>query len=204
MSKRANDAINSIGGTVYRLLLFVLIILMALVFPTAAQDTIDTATAPTPTSDSAYHRFVLDSLKLEHQADLDRLESSRMRSIPATEVIGVSIPIIVIIIVFLYLWRLAESKKAVRIAMIERGMDPSVLDLPANESSRKYGALRVGMLLAGFGAGLLAGFAINEIFGLWHYEFSPLIVISSALLFGGGGLIAYHRMVNAMEDKAGS
>ena len=183
-----------------RLLLIALITLLAIGLPMAAQDAEDTTSAPEAMTDSAYQEFVLDSIRLEHRAELQKLHAAQPRSIPATEVIGVSIPIVMVIIVFLYLWRLSEAKKAVRVAMIEKGMDPSVLDMPGNENSRKYGALRIGMLLAGIGAGLLVGFVITTALDLWNQEFVPLIIISSALLFGGGGLIAYHKMVDKMEN----
>ena len=184
----------------FRLLLFVVIAVLVFILPMAAQESADTTVAPAATTDSAYYQFVLDSIQLEHEATIEKLRAGSHGSIPASEVIGVTIPIFISLFVFLYLWRLSEAKKAVRVAMVEKGMDPSVLDVPTNESSRKYGALRIGMLLAGIGAGLLVGFVITEALGLWNKEFVPLIIISSALLFGGGGLIAYHKTVAKMEN----
>ena len=184
----------------FRLILIAVIAVLAFVMPLAAQGAADTTTAPEASTDSAYYQFVLDSIRLEHQATVEKLRAGKSSSIPASEVIGVTIPIFITLFVFLYLWRLSEAKRAVRVAMVEKGMDPSVLDVPVNENSRKYGALRIGMLLAGIGAGLLVGFGICEILGVWDEDWVALIIISSALLFGGGGLIAYHRMVNKMEN----
>jgi len=184
----------------YRFILIAVITALAFVLPLTAQETADTITALEATTDSAYYQFVLDSIRLEHEAAIETLRAGKDSSIPASEVIGVTIPIFITLFVFLYLWRLSEAKKAVRVAMVEKGMDPGMLEVSGNENSRKYGALRIGMLLAGVGAGLLVGFVITEALGLWNKEFVPLIIISSALLFGGGGLIAYHKMVDKMEN----
>ncbi len=184
----------------FRLILIAVIAILVFVLPLTAQETADTTAAPQASSDSAYYQFVLDSIQLEHEATIEKLRAGSHGSIPASEVIGVTIPIFITLFVFLYLWRLSEAKKAVRVAMIDKGMDPSVLDIPGNENSRKYGALRIGMLLAGIGAGLLVGFVITTALDLWNQEFVPLIIISSALLFGGGGLIAYHKTVAKMEN----
>jgi len=188
----------------FRFLLILVAVLIALAAVAFGQDTTSAAPAPMTSTDSAYHQFVLDSIRLEHEAAIEKIEAARGHRIPAESVIGVMIPIIAIISVFLWLWRSNEAKKAVRLAMIEKGMDPSMLMEQPNENSRKYGALRFGMLLAGIGLGLLVGFVICESLHLWEQDYVPLIIISSTLLFGGGGLIAYHWLISKLEATSKS
>jgi hypothetical protein len=190
-----------------RFLLLVIVVLFMIVSSfngqTPPAPVADSAAGSELTTDSAYRQFVLDSIRLEANVIIDRIDATQERHVQPEAIIGVLIPIVVLIVVFLYLWRASESKKAVRLAMIEKGMDPSLMN-DGNENSRKYGALRIGLLLAGLGMGLLVGFAIAEVLQLWDKETVPLIIISSALLFGGSGLIVYHRLVAKIEsDRKG-
>lgn len=197
---------------IIRLLLVALAIVL---FAGNAQGAPDTVAAPDSPSvsrqellarDTAYQKFVLDSMELAHRAKVEMMETQNgggLRQPDPESIIGVSIPIISIIVVFLFLWRSNEAKKAVRLAMIERGMDPGLLQEQPNESSRKYGALRIGMLLAGVGLGILVGFMISLSVLPDRGNTWPLVIISSALLFGGAGLILYHRMATKIEQSKG-
>lgn len=89
--------------------------------------------------DSLYQAFVLDSLWLEKNSQI-QLSSEPIRSPD--------------------------------VARIEKGMDPSSLDVPHDESSRKFGALRWGMLLMGAGFGLLIGLMIVELLGWWTQKWT--------------------------------
>ncbi|RPI67892.1 MAG: hypothetical protein EHM43_06405, partial [Ignavibacteriae bacterium] len=193
-----------------RLLIVVLAIVLLAGNVTAAPDSVATPDSPSVSRqellarDSAYQRFVLDSMELDHQAHIEAMEAQNGTGLhqPKPEaIIGVMIPIVSIIVVFLFLWRSNEAKKAVRLAMIERGMDPGLLQEQPNESSRKYGALRIGMLLAGVGLGLLVGYLISTQAMLPDDDFVPLVIIASALLFGGAGLILYHLMATKIEQS---
>ena len=198
------------------LIVRLLLVVMAIVLLAGnAQSAPDSAAAPDSPSvsrqemlarDTAYQKFVLDSMELAHRAKVEMMGAENGAEVLQTDpesIIGVSIPIISIIVVFLFLWRSNEAKKAVRLAMIERGMDPGLLQEQPNESSRKYGALRIGMLLAGVGLGILVGFLINVALLPEHGNHWPLVIISSALLFGGAGLILYHRMATKIEQTKG-
>lgn len=145
-------------------------------------------------------RFRLDSMQMQHDFDLHEAAIRQDRVTSPEDIIGVFIPIVAILGAFLVVWRGIESKRALRMAMIEKGMDPSLLVERSDESSKKYGALRFGMLLAGVGLGLLVAFVIVSSSSIGS-NMQPLVFISSALLFGGIGLIGYHLIANKLEAK---
>ncbi|MBK7032146.1 MAG: hypothetical protein IPH49_02480 [Ignavibacteria bacterium] len=146
-------------------------------------------------------QFRLDSMQKQHDFELREAEIiHQQRGTHPEEIIGVFIPIIAILGAFLVVWRGIESKRALRMAMIEKGMDPSLLIDRSDESSKKYGALRFGMLLAGVGLGLLVAFVIVSS-SMIDQNHQPLVFISSSLLFGGIGLIGYHLIANRLEKK---
>lgn len=196
-----------------RLILVVMAIVMLAGNVFSAPDTAATPDSPSVSRqellarDTAYQQFVLDSMSEERRAKIGELEAMNGtgygHEMDPQAIIALSIPIVTILVVFLFLWRSNEAKKAVRLAMIERGMDPGLLQEQPNESSRKYGALRMGMLLAGVGLGILVGFLINVSVLPGHGDYWPLVIISSSLVFGGGGLILYHRMATKIEQTKG-
>ena len=150
---------------------------------------------------TAREQFLLDSMQQVHNFVLSETSLRRPpQGTNATDIIGVMIPIIAIIGAFLVVWRGIEAKRALRMAMIEKGMDPSLLIDRNDESSKKYGALRFGMLLAGIGLGLLVAFFI-EVSLMIESNYQPVVFISSSLLFGGMGLIGYHLIANRLEKK---
>lgn len=149
---------------------------------------------------STAEQFRLDSMQKQHDFELREAEIRQQRGTNPEEIIGVFIPIIAILGSFLVVWRGIESKRALRMAMIEKGMDPSLLIDRNDESSKKYGALRFGMLLAGVGLGLLVAFVMVMSFFV-ESNYKPLVFISSSLLFGGIGLIGYHLIANKLEAK---
>lgn len=149
--------------------------------------------------DSAYRAFVLDSMKQEHDAQLSmtQLEGKR-ENIPA--ILALSIPIICIVLVMVIAWRRIESRKAIKLAMIEKGMDPGLDELPKDESTSKYGALRIGMLFAGFGLGVLVS-GLASIGMSLSDEATAMAIIASSLLGGGLGLVLYHHVAAKLEAQ---
>ena len=114
------------------------------------------------------------------------------------DVAGIIVPLAFLIAGTLMLWMSVNSQKQVRLAMIEKGMDPSTLKSP--DTTKKFGALRFGLLLVGTSLGLLSGFGVNMLFGVDH-AYHEFIVITSALFFAGLSLIVYH-MVAASLNKS--
>ncbi|MFM8568101.1 MAG: DUF6249 domain-containing protein [Candidatus Kapaibacterium sp.] len=81
-----------------------------------------------------------------------------------------------------------EAKRATRIAMIERGMDPSFMDAKPSDRSKVFSSLRTGMFLSGIGLGLILGFLAKPV----GEDNSDLFVIAGGMIGGGIGYIAYH------------
>ncbi|HLP28378.1 MAG TPA: DUF6249 domain-containing protein [Candidatus Didemnitutus sp.] len=162
------------------------------------QETVTPQTEPQGLT--AGEQFRLDSMQKEHDYELRETELRQHRGTDPQDIIGVMIPIIAIFGSFFVVWRGIESKRVLRMAMIEKGMDPSLLIDRNDESSKKYGALRFGMLLAGVGLGLLVAFVIVSS-SMINENHQPLVFISSSLLFGGIGLIGYHLIANRLEKK---
>jgi hypothetical protein len=101
-----------------------------------------------------------------------------------TEALGIMIPIIFIIgtiIMIIYLRKYANEE---RMAMIEKGVDPSAFTAkPGNPSA----ALRASLLLIGSGVGLLLGHVLDETFNMEEVGYFSMLLIC-----GGVGLgLAY-------------
>ena len=90
---------------------------------------------------------------------------------------------------------LIEARNKERLAMIEKGLDPSVLDRKAEGPS--YGALLWGLLFIGIGFGAFAGYIIS-INNNWDRH---LTIHAMALLFGGIGLVTYYICRRISERK---
>ena len=90
---------------------------------------------------------------------------------------------------------LIEARNKERLAMIEKGLDPSVLDKKVEKGS--YGPLLWGLLLVGVGFGAFAGYIIS-VNNNWERH---ITVHSMALLFGGIGLVIYYICRRIAERK---
>ena len=91
---------------------------------------------------------------------------------------------------------LIEARNKERLAMIEKGLDPSVIDRKI-EKGPSYGALLWGLLFIGVGFGAFAGYIIS-INTNWERH---LTIHSMALLFGGTGLVIYYICRRTAERK---
>lgn len=146
----------------------------------------------------AYHKFKLDSMTAASRHDL---EMAQVREdVPVPGIIGVFIPIVAILGSFLIVYKSIESKRAIKLALIEKGMDASMLAEPTNEDSKKYSALRYGLLLCGLGLGLIVGITATSALFM-DGDSTVFIVIACATLGGGLGMVAYHLMVRKAEQK---
>lgn len=150
--------------------------------------------------DSAYYRFKLDSMELATRADApwNSDDTGPEAFVPFA---GILVPLVAIGMSIFLAIRAVEAKKAVRLAAIEKGMDPSMLfNEQQTEGSRKFRSLRLGLLFGGIGLGLLVGgifsFATNT-----SEERSTLIIISSAFLFGGLGLVIFYLLASKLERE---
>jgi hypothetical protein len=115
-----------------------------------------------------------------------------------TDLVGLLIPIVFILVGASLLWKVTDADKQVKLAMIEKGLDPSTLK--GRDATKKFGALRFGMLLVGISTGLLAGFLINSLLSV-AAEFHEIVVATTTIFFAGLSLIIYH-MVAASLNKS--
>lgn len=87
-----------------------------------------------------------------------------------------------------------KAEHAERIAMIEKGADPSMFIRQATSSSR---ALMWGLLILGIGLGAFLGYLISVFVSAGREYMMPTL----ALVFGGLGLIGYHVYSKKTEVK---
>ncbi len=81
---------------------------------------------------------------------------------------------------------LLEAKTKERLALIEKGMDPELVN---KAKPKDYsGALLWGFLLSGLGLGASMGLVITHLTGYDHH----ILVYMLMLLFGGAGLILFY------------
>jgi len=103
-----------------------------------------------------------------------------------TGVLAVMIPIVAIISVFTMVVYLRRFENAERMAMIERGVDPTLFTKKQRGSTS--GPLRAAMLLIGGGVGLLLGYFLEASTDMR----APLPYFAMLFICGGIGLgIAY-------------
>lgn len=107
----------------------------------------------------------------------------------SVQILGVLIPIIAIIgavIMIIYIRRFENEE---RMAMIDKGLDPSLFAKKQRSSSS---ALRASLLLMGAGMGLLLGYYLDETFDMEQVGYFSML-----LIFGGAGLGAAY----VIEEK---
>jgi hypothetical protein len=99
-----------------------------------------------------------------------------------------------LIILLYYFSRKAKHKE--RMAMIEKGVDPSIY--LKQEERPFHKVLLFGMLLGGVGLGLLIGYIVSAMAMARQETIMPIM----ALLFGGLGLIGYYIYRKKTENKS--
>ncbi len=98
--------------------------------------------------------------------------------------LAIMIPIILIIGAFIMVIYLRRYQNDERMAMIEKGVDPTMFTTKARSTS---GALRASLLLIGAGIGLLLGYFLDR-----SWDMEEVGYFSMLLIFGGAGLgLAY-------------
>lgn len=116
----------------------------------------------------------------------------------AEDAVGALVAITFFLVIGAVVWKRIDSDKKLRLALIERGLDPSTLKGP--DSTKRFGALRFGMMLVGTSIGLLTGFLLNSFSGdriaLEHHEF---VVLMTTLFFTGMSLILYHMIAASLN-----
>jgi hypothetical protein len=102
-----------------------------------------------------------------------------------TEVLGIMIPIVAIIGAFTMIVYLRRFENAERMAMIEKGVDPTLFT--KRQRANTSGPLRASLLFIGAGLGLLFAYFLDRSWGMEEVAYFSMIFI-----FGGLGLgLAY-------------
>lgn len=110
--------------------------------------------------------------------------------------VALFIPISFIVGLFTMIIFLRQYENAEKMAMIEKGMDPS----KSTTKSRwvnPAGALRFGLLAVGAGIGLFIGSVIGSYTSI-DYE---VAVFAFMLTFGGGGLVLSWMIQLRLDEK---
>ena len=127
---------------------------------------------------------------------IDGLEDAETKKTGSGEsALDVVVPIALFSMIAYLVGKGIEAKRVTRIAMIDKGMDPSFLDGKPAESTKVLTSLRTGLFLAGIGTGLLAGYALGPSAG----GESDLFLSAGGLIGGGIGFILYHFLVRGKE-----
>ena len=174
--------------------------IITLVYPTALPDTVNPSQANPVKKVVQIERVITTT---GEDSTVTEVAGNRQVEIvthhsQGSDVADVVVPLAFLIAATLMVVFITISRKQVNLAMIEKGMDPSSLKSP--DTTKRFGALRFGLLLVGTSMGLLSGFGINMLFDVDH-AYHEFIVITSALFFAGLSLIVYH-MVAASLNKS--
>jgi len=117
------------------------------------------------------------------------------------EFLSALVPIAFAVITGILIWKRLETRKAVELAMIEKGLDPRGT-IPEPDSTRKFRALRFGLLLVGVGLGLCMAMIVWNVFD-WAiaYDYRPLVALTSVAFFSGLALTVYHIIATSLEKR---
>lgn len=99
----------------------------------------------------------------------------------STELLAIMIPIVAIVGFFTMIVYLRRYENAERMAMIEKGVDPSLF--AKKQRANNSGPLRASLLLIGAGLGLLIAYFLDR---AWDME--EVAYFSMLFVFGGLGL----------------
>lgn len=106
------------------------------------------------------------------------------------------VPLIVFATIFGIVYIAVVSRHRQRMAMIEKGADPSLFASKSNGSV----ALAIGLLMAGLGAGLAIGWFIDRVFINDPTSDNPLPYFIPVLICGGLALLQYHRIIRHRQQ----
>jgi hypothetical protein len=98
------------------------------------------------------------------------------------------------------IWKRIDTRRAIELAMIDKGLDPRG-GITERDSTRKFRALRFGLLLVGVGLGLCVAMVIWNFFDFQLDEYRPLVALTSVAFFSGLALTVYHIIATSLEKR---
>lgn len=110
--------------------------------------------------------------------------------------LAVTLPLIGLFVMLVYLRRMENSEK---LAMIEKGVDPSLF---ARRKRGSSGTLRISLLLIGVGFGFLGGQILESLSDSFGHD--PLPYFTMIFIFGGLGLLAAYLIEEKKDKQAGN
>jgi hypothetical protein len=115
-----------------------------------------------------------------------------------TEALGVMVPIVGLIGAFIMIVYLRRFENAERMAMIEKGVDPTLFT--KKQRGNTSGPLRASLLFIGAGLGLLIAYFLDR-----AYDMEEVAYFSMIFVFGGIGLgLAYIVEEKKIKDERNS
>jgi hypothetical protein len=110
-------------------------------------------------------------------------------------VLGVMIPIVTVIGLFVMIIHLRKYENQERMAMIEKGVGPEFLNI--RRESNPSLPLRTSLLFIGIGLGLLTGYFLDR-----SFDMEKVAYFSMTFIFGGMGLgLAYLIEEKKLKEK---
>jgi F0F1-type ATP synthase assembly protein I len=107
------------------------------------------------------------------------------------EALAVMIPIIGTISIIVMIIYLRKYQNEERMAMIDKGLDPSLI---SNRSRSTSGVLRASLLLIGGGVGLLLGYVLDETSNMEEVGYFSMLLICGGVGLGLAYLIEERKM----------
>lgn len=109
--------------------------------------------------------------------------------------LGILIPFAFFALVFASLYVYLTTRNKERLALIEKGADPSLFK-QKDETGSGYGNFKFGLFLIGIALGIIAGYFLNES----GMDEGPAF-FSMIFLFGGIGLVVSFLLQGKFEKK---
>ncbi|MBU3680136.1 MAG: hypothetical protein FGM32_11120 [Candidatus Kapabacteria bacterium] len=116
------------------------------------------------------------------------------------ELLGALVPIVFALTAGVLIWKRLDTRRAIELAMIEKGLDPRG-GITEKDSTRKFRALRFGLLLVGVGLGLGVAMVIWNLFDFQLGGYRPHVALTSVAFFSGLALTVYHIIATSLEKR---
>lgn len=111
--------------------------------------------------------------------------------------LSVTLPLLGLFVMLVYLRRIENSE---RMAMIEKGLDPTFF--ATKKKGGSSGTLRVSLLLIGIGVGILGGMIWDELTSKgFSMGGSPVPYFTMIFIFGGLGLLTAYIIEEKKKNK---